>query len=119
MYLGLDLGTSGVKALLIDARPGDRRVPPAARSTCRGRIPAGRSRTLPHWIRATEEAIGELKRSHGKELAAVKGIGLSGQMHGATLIDAEDQVLRPCILWNDTRSHAEAAQLDANPPFGR
>ena len=38
-------------------------------------------------------------------------------MHGATLLDAADRVLRPCILWNDTRSHAEAAALDANPRF--
>ena len=91
MYLGLDLGTSGVKALLIDARSGDRRLRPTARSTSRVRIPAGRSRIRPHWIRATEEAVGKLKRSHGTELAAVKGIGLSGQMHGATLIDAQRQ----------------------------
>ena len=38
-------------------------------------------------------------------------------MHGATLLDAADKVLRPCILWNDTRSHAEAAKLDADPRF--
>jgi xylulokinase len=58
-----------------------------------------------------------LKAKHAAELAAVKGIGLSGQMHGATLLDERDQVLRPCILWNDTRSHAEAAKLDADPRF--
>lgn len=63
------------------------------------------------------EAIGELKRSHPKQLAATRGIGLSGQMHGETLIDASDNVLRPCILWNDTRSHTEAAELDADPSF--
>ncbi|MGB5560649.1 MAG: xylulokinase, partial [Paracoccaceae bacterium] len=50
-------------------------------------------------------------------LNAVRAIGLSGQMHGATLLDASDQVLRPCILWNDTRSHKEAAKLDADPQF--
>ncbi len=58
-----------------------------------------------HWVRATEEAVAGLKAAHPKELAAVKGIGLSGQMHGATLLDADDKVLRPCILWNDTRSY--------------
>ena len=47
----------------------------------------------------------------------MKGIGLSGHMHGATLIDTKDRVLRPCILWNDTRSHEEAAALDADPRF--
>lgn len=47
----------------------------------------------------------------------MRGIGLSGHMHGATLVDRQDEVLRPCILWNDTRSHAEAAALDADPRF--
>ena len=116
MYLGLDLGTSGVKALLIDAN--QRAVASANGVLDVSRPHSGWSEQDPaDWIKATEEAIGKLKRSHGKELAAVKGVGLSGQMHGATLIDAEDKVLRPCILWNDTRSHVEAAALDADPRF--
>ena len=116
MYLGLDLGTSGVKALLIDA---DQSIVASANGALDVSRPhPGWSEQDPaHWIKATEEAVSKLKRSHGKELSAVKGIGLSGQMHGATLIDNNDRVLRPCILWNDTRSHAEAEQLDANPAF--
>jgi len=116
MYLGLDLGTSGVKALLIDERQ-------AIVGSAHGELDISR----PHpgwseqdpadWIRAAEEAIGALRQAHPKALAAVKGIGLSGQMHGATLLDASDAVLRPCILWNDTRSFAEAAALDADPRF--
>ena len=54
-----------------------------------------------------------------KGLARVKGIGLSGHMHGATLLDKRDEVLRPCILWNDTRSHLEASELDSDPDFRR
>ncbi len=50
-------------------------------------------------------------------MSSVKGICLSGQMHGATLLDKNDNVIRPSILWNDTRSHVEAATLDANPAF--
>ena len=88
MYLGLDLGTSGVKALLIDARPGDRRVRQCARSTCRGRIPAGRSRTLRIGSRRPKKRSASSSARTASELAAVKGIGLSGHMHGATLIDA-------------------------------
>ena len=116
MYLGLDLGTSGVKALLIDA---DQKIIASANGELDVSRPhPGWSEQDPaDWIRATEEAVGKLKNSHGKELAAVRGFGLSGQMHGATLIDAEDKVLRPCILWNDTRSHAEAAALDGDPLF--
>ncbi|ACS57953.1 xylulokinase [Rhizobium leguminosarum] len=116
MYLGLDLGTSGVKAMLID---GDQKIIGSANGSLDVSRPhSGWSEQEPaHWVRATEEAVAGLKAKHPKELAAVKGIGLSGQMHGATLIDATDKVLRPCILWNDTRSYVEAAALDADPRF--
>lgn len=119
MYLGIDLGTSSVKAMLIDA---DQTVVGSASSvevkTARPR--AGWSEQDPaDWIRATEEAIAGLRAAHPAALAAVRGIGLSGHMHGATLLDAEDRVLRPCIMWNDTRSHREAAVLDADPRFRR
>lgn len=116
MYLGLDLGTSGVKAMLID---GDQKIIGSANGSLDVSRPhSGWSEQEPaHWVRATEEAVAGLKAKHPKELAAVKGIGLSGQMHGATLLDASDKVLRPCILWNDTRSHIEAAALDADPRF--
>ncbi|MGO7636325.1 xylulokinase [Rhizobium leguminosarum] len=116
MYLGLDLGTSGVKAMLID---GDQKIVGSANGSLDVSRPhSGWSEQEPaHWVRATEEAVAGLKAKHPKEFAAVKGIGLSGQMHGATLIDAADKVLRPCVLWNDTRSYVEAAALDADPRF--
>lgn len=116
MYLGLDLGTSGVKALLIDA---DQNVIGSANGDLDVSRPhSGWSEQDPaDWIAATEAAIGELKVSYPAALAAVRGIGLSGQMHGATLLGDGDRVLRPCILWNDTRSHAEARALDADPRF--
>lgn len=114
MYLGLDLGTSGVKALLI----GDDQAVIAE-----AQAPLGVARPNPgwseqdpaDWIAATEAALRGLAAA--QDLSGVAGIGLSGQMHGATLLDAQDQPLRPCILWNDTRSHVEAAALDADPEF--
>ncbi|MEO5326003.1 xylulokinase [Mesorhizobium sp. CC13] len=116
MYLGLDLGTSGVKALLMDA---DQKIIGSGHGSLDVSRPHhGWSEQDPaDWIAATEEAVAELKAAHPKEIAAVRGIGLSGQMHGATLLDASGKVLRPCILWNDTRSFAEAAALDADPRF--
>lgn len=116
MYLGLDLGTSGVKAMLIDA---DQTVIGSANGALTVSRPhSGWSEQAPaDWIRATQEAIAGLKAQFSRELAAVKGIGLSGHMHGATLIDAQGDVLRPCILWNDTRSFKQAAALDADPRF--
>ena len=116
MYLGLDLGTSGVKAMLID--DGQAIIGSASAALEVSRPHPGWSEQDPaDWVRAAEEAVNGLKAELPGALAAVRGIGLSGQMHGATLLDERDQVLRPCILWNDTRSHAEAAKLDADPRF--
>ncbi len=116
MYLGIDLGTSGVKVVLMDA---DQRVLASANGALEVSRPHdGWSEQAPSdWIAATEDAIADLKARHPGELAAVRGIGLSGQMHGATLIDRSESVIRPCILWNDTRSWREAAELDADPRF--
>ncbi|MGV2108417.1 xylulokinase [Agrobacterium vitis] len=116
MYLGLDLGTSGVKAMLIDAEQAV--IGSANGALTVSRPHSGWSEQAPSdWIRATQEAIAGLKAQFSRELAAVKGIGLSGHMHGATLVDAQGDVLRPCILWNDTRSFKQAAALDADPRF--
>ncbi len=116
MYLGIDLGTSGVKALLMDET---QRVVASATAalTVQQPKPLWSEQDPADWIAAADAAILELKVKAPKELAALKGIGLSGQMHGATLLDAADDVLRPCILWNDVRSHKEAAELDAQPQF--
>jgi xylulokinase len=116
VYLGLDLGTSGLKGLLID--DAQRVVAEASAPLSVSRPQAGWSEQTPaDWIAAAEAVMDALAAEVG--LAAVCGIGLSGQMHGATLLDASDEVLRPCILWNDTRSHAEAAAMDADPVWRR
>lgn len=116
MYLGLDLGTSGVKALLIDDE--QRPIASGHGDLDVSRPQPGWSEQAPaDWLRAAEDAVAALQASHPAELSAVRGIGLSGQMHGATLLDGGGDVLRPCILWNDTRSHREAAALDADPRF--
>ena len=115
MYIGLDLGTSGLKGILIDE---DQKVVAEATAPLTVQRPhEGWSEQEPSsWIAAAEAVLDKLQ-SHG--LGAVKGIGLSGHMHGATVLDARDQVLRPCILWNDTRSHEEAAEMDGDPMFRR
>ncbi len=116
MFLGIDLGTSGVKTLLIDENQAVVVSTTAPLEVSRPN--SGWSEQDPQdWIEATGQAMEALKSSHPRELAAVKSIGLSGQMHGATLLDSADQVLRPCMLWNDTRSDIEARSLDENPDF--
>ena len=115
MYIGLDLGTSGLKGILIGE---DQSVLAEATAPLTVQRPAeGWSEQSPSdWISAAEAVLDQLA---AKGLGAVRGIGLSGHMHGATLLDAGDEVLRPCILWNDTRSHEEAAELDGDPMFRR
>jgi xylulokinase len=114
-YLGIDVGTSSVKAVLIGD---DERLIASASSALEVERPhPGWSEQDPDaWIGATEAAIDRLKADHPAELSAVAGIGLSGQMHGATLLDAADRPLRPAILWNDGRSSAECAELEAACP---
>ncbi|WP_112321062.1 xylulokinase [Oceanibium sediminis] len=114
MYIGLDLGTSGVKALLMDDTQAVVAEAQAPLSVSRPK--AGWSEQTPaDWIAATGTALEALAAK--APLGGVRGIGLSGQMHGTTLIDRAGDVLRPCMLWNDTRSFAEAAEMDATPPW--
>jgi xylulokinase len=113
MYLGLDLGTSGLKGVVVDEA--QRIVAEATAPLIVQRPYDGWSEQSPaDWIAAAEAVFAALP---AEVRGSVKAIGLSGQMHGATLLDAADNVLRPSILWNDTRAHAEAAALDADPRF--
>ncbi|MAE91716.1 MAG: xylulokinase, partial [Pelagibaca sp.] len=110
-YLGIDLGTSGLRALLVS----DTGTPLGSteRHYAAAHPQSGWSEQDPaDWVAALEGAAEELRAAH-PEFAGLRGIGISGHMHGATLLDASGAVIRPCILWNDTRSHAEAARLDA------
>jgi xylulokinase len=111
--LGIDLGTSGLRALLVD----DAGLPLASvsRDYASSHPHPGWSEQDPAlWIAALEDAVCELKATC-PAFSDLRAIGVSGHMHGATLLDASGQVIRPCILWNDTRSHREAAELDAAP----
>nr|AGU10365.1 FGGY family of carbohydrate kinase, N-terminal domain [uncultured organism] len=112
MFLGIDIGTSGVKAVVLDTH-----------GTVVGQGSAALTVQRPHalwseqdpdaWWQATTAAVqaipADVRRS-------VRGIGLAGQMHGATLLGADDTPLRPAILWNDGRSFAECAELEAATP---
>jgi xylulokinase len=111
MSLGIDLGTSALKALLIDE--GQRVVATRSEPLRLAHPSVGWSEQDPaSWVTAAEGALDSLKLAEPTAFAAVRGIGLSGQMHGAVFIDAANRPLRPAILWNDTRAHAEAAKLD-------
>ncbi|MFM9922123.1 xylulokinase [Variovorax sp. H27-G14] len=110
MYLGLDLGTSELKALLL---ADDHRIVAVARAplTVERPQPLWSEQAPQQWWQALEHVMQALGQSHPEALAAVRAIGLSGQMHGATLLDAEGEVLRPAILWNDGRSGPQCEAL--------
>ena len=118
MYIGIDIGTSGVKAVLMN--PADQVIGSATAGLEVMRPHPGWSEQAPaDWWSATEKAVAELKAAHPKEVAAVEGIGLSGQQHGATLLDGSGKVLRPAILWNDARSFVECADIERDVPAAR
>jgi xylulokinase len=115
MYLGIDLGTSAVKTILVDQA--QRVVASRSRSLVTASPCPGHSEQDPaQWIDAAFATLDALKADHPSELASVEGIGLSGQMHGATLLDASFKPLRPCILWNDGRAAAECSLLERRWP---
>ncbi|MGH7785960.1 MAG: FGGY family carbohydrate kinase, partial [Candidatus Binatia bacterium] len=118
MFLGIDLGTSAVKVLLVDAQ--QRVVDQASAPLSISRPQALWSEQDPEaWWTAAAGAVAALRQRQATAFAAVRGIGLSGQMHGATLLDAGDRVLRPAMLWNDGRSASECAELERRVPQAR
>lgn len=110
-FIGIDVGTSAVKAVLVE--DGQQVVARAsvALAALRSPQPNWFEQDPADWWRATEAAVGELRQASGAAFAGVRGIGLSGQMHGAILLDVEHRPLRPAILWNDGRATAECAAL--------
>jgi len=115
MYLGIDIGTSSVKAVITDD---------AGTVVAQGNAPLSVDR--PHdlwseqcpdaWWQATRDAVGALPADARR---SIRAIGLAGQMHGATVLGRDDRPLRAAILWNDGRSQAECAQLEAEAPGSR
>ena len=118
MYLGIDLGTSGIKVLLLD---GQNRIAATADAalTVQQPQPHWSEQDPAAWWNALEQAVADLRAKAPEAWAQVRGIGLSGQMHGAVVLDGAGQVLRPAILWNDGRSAAECVALEAAAPRSR
>ena len=107
MFLGIDIGTSSVKAALIDEAGRQVEVSQAELPISRPK-PLWSEQNPSDWWTATNMAVAKLdvNRRH-----RVKAVGLSGQMHGATLLDESLAPIRPAILWNDGRSFEECRDL--------
>lgn len=113
-FIGLDLGTSGVRGILVD-QAGTVLAEADAPLETRHPHQSWSEQDPDSWITACDHVMRALAAAGGTAFKDLKGIGLSGHMHGATLVDADGKALRPCIMWNDTRSASQAAALDANP----
>ena len=111
MYIGIDLGTSSVKLILIDKNQNI-----LASASCKltsQNLKDGYSEQNPQeWISATKKCLSSIKSKSPVEFSETVSMGISGHMHGATIIDNEGKVIRPCILWNDTRSHKECIEFE-------
>ena len=115
MYLGIDIGTSEVKTLLLDDT---HHVIGVAGATLEVSRPhPGHSEQDPQsWWTTTQSALATLQTQHPDAYSKVQAIGLSGQMHGAVLLDKHNVVLRPAILWNDVRSAQECLDMMSELP---
>jgi xylulokinase len=110
--VGIDVGTTGVKALAI-APDGEVLAREEEEYPLSIPQPGWAEQDPEVWWRATEQALGRLGATD------VAGIGLSGQMHGLVALDSADRVLRPAILWNDQRTGAECAEIEARVGLAR
>jgi xylulokinase len=118
MYLGIDLGTSGIKLLLLDARHHVHASVDAPLTVQRPH-PTWSEQHPADWWQALEHAVAQLRAAAPQAWRQVRAIGLSGQMHGAVVLNAQAEVLRPAILWNDGRSEVQCAELERRVPSSR
>jgi xylulokinase len=112
MFLGIDIGTSGVNAVVLDEH-GSVVGQGTAALTVQRPHPLWSEQDPDAWWKATIAAVQAIDPSVRR---SVRGVGLAGQMHGATLLDADDKPLRPAILWNDGRCFAECEALERAVP---
>ncbi|WP_337880778.1 xylulokinase [Rheinheimera sp.] len=108
-YLGIDLGTSGIKVIVLNEQGKVTDSASAELQVSRPQ-PLWSEQNPEHWWLALQKCLDELATKQC--LADVKAIGLAGQMHGATLLDPEGQPIRPAILWNDGRSFTQCQQME-------
>ncbi|MGA9622961.1 MAG: xylulokinase, partial [Bryobacteraceae bacterium] len=117
MWLGIDIGTGGTRALLVDAGGAVRAASTSPHEDMRMERPLWAEQRPENWWDACVEAIRGVLAQAGVPGRQVKGIGLSGQMHGLVILDSAGRVVRPALIWCDQRSQA---QVDAvNAKIGR
>jgi xylulokinase len=108
--MGLDVGTTGAKALLID-EAGQVVGSAIAEYPMYTPFPQWAEQDPEDWWQGSVESIQRVLRESGVDPGQVAGMGLTGQMHGLVLLDREGAILRPCIMWNDQRTAVQCARI--------
>ena len=106
-FLGLDIGTGATRALLVDEQGRVRHAFTAPHEDMRMERPLWAEQRPENWWEAAQAAIQGVLRESGLTGAEVQSVGLSGQMHGLTLLDSADRVIRPALIWCDQRSQPQ------------
>ena len=111
MFVGIDVGTSSVKAVMVGA---DQKIVAQSSESLAVAHPAPlwSEQDPKDWWLACDRAMAGLRARAGRHWSDVVGMGLSGQMHGAVLLGDDDRPLRPAILWNDGRAAAACLELE-------
>ncbi len=115
MYLGIDIGTSAVKVIVVDLSETVLATATAGLETQRP-LPLWSEQNPEDWWTAIGMAIAELRSAMGRRFGEVCAIGLSGQMHGNVVLGRDKRPIRPAIIWNDGRSLAECEELSSLVP---
>lgn len=110
-FLGIDIGTSGTKSLLID-EAGEICGEAAVSYTSEHPKPLWSEQDPELWWQATIKTVRAAVRQAKVKGSEVKSIGLSGQMHGSVFLDSKDRVVRPALLWNDQRTSLECEEIE-------
>ena len=106
-YIGIDLGTSSCKGLLVD-RDGNIISSSSFDYEVYSPYPSYSEQNPSDYLLAAEKIIKELSKGREND---IKGLSFSGQMHGLVILDEKDEVIRPCILWNDSRTEKQTDYL--------
>src|SRR5271163_4884706 len=113
MWLGIDIGTGGSRALLVDGSGSLKGSFTAAHADMTMHQPLWAEQDPDDWWRAAQLAIRGVLQQSGVSGALIRGIGLSGQMHGLTLLDAAHKIIRPALIWCDQRSQPQVDFINA------
>ncbi|MGA2101105.1 MAG: FGGY family carbohydrate kinase, partial [Candidatus Sulfotelmatobacter sp.] len=116
-YLGIDVGTGGTRALVIDSLGSIVASASAEHENFASPRPGWAEQDPHDWWKACGLAVRKALQTSGQRPEDIACVGFSGQMHGAVLLDSADEVVRPAIIWCDQRSEAQSRELEQM--FGR